>query len=70
MTFFKNKRVIDVSCGDSFTVVIAEVEGNPLDTIKHDFNEDGLLKKTYRLGTMQTFEQQSVLRSSVLRKVL
>lgn len=58
MTFFKNKRVIDVSCGDSFSVVIAEVEGNPLETIKHDFNEDGLLKKTYRLGTMRTFEQK------------
>ena len=59
MTFFKNKRVIDVSCGDKFTVVIAEVEGNPLDTIKHDFNEDGLLKKTYRLGTIRKFEQKN-----------
>ena len=59
MTFFKNKRVIDVSCGDKFTVVIAEVEGNPLETIKHDFNEDGLLKKTYRLGTIRKFEQKT-----------
>lgn len=29
--FFEgNKRVIDVSCGDSFTVVIAEVDGDPM----------------------------------------
>ena len=27
-----NKRVIDVSCGDRFTVVIAEVEGDPMAT--------------------------------------
>jgi len=27
-----NKRVIDVSCGDCFTVVIAEVEGDPMGT--------------------------------------
>ncbi len=27
-----NKRVIDVSCGDRFTVVIAEVEGDPMGT--------------------------------------
>lgn len=26
MVFFEDKRVIDVSCGDQFTVVIAEVE--------------------------------------------
>ena len=28
--FFEGKRVIDVSCGDSFTVVIAEVDGDPM----------------------------------------
>jgi hypothetical protein len=27
-----NKRVIDVSCGDRFTVVIAEVVGDPMGT--------------------------------------
>lgn len=29
--FFEgNKKIIDVSCGDSFTVVIAEVMGDPM----------------------------------------
>ena len=50
MSFFENKRVIDVACGDKFTVVIAEVEGDPLERIKHDFSEDGLLKKQSKFG--------------------
>ena len=28
--FENNKRVIDVACGDNFTVVIAEVQGDPM----------------------------------------
>ena len=55
MSFFENKRVIDVSCGDKFTVVIAEVEGDPLERAKHEFSEEGLLKKTHRYGMTQKF---------------
>lgn len=28
--FFEGKRIIDVACGDSFTVVVAEVDGDPM----------------------------------------
>jgi hypothetical protein len=28
--FENNKKIIDVACGDSFTVVIAEVNGDPM----------------------------------------
>ena len=45
ISFFTNKRVIDVSCGDSFSVVIAEVEGDPNERGTYNFNEDGLLDK-------------------------
>ena len=30
VAFFEGKRVIDVACGDSLTVVIAEVDGDPM----------------------------------------
>ena len=55
MSFFENKRVIDVACGNKFTVVIAEVEGDPLERVKHDFSEDGLLKKTNKFSMSQKF---------------
>ena len=45
LTFFNDKRVIDVACGDSFTVVIAEVEGDPNLVRDLDFGDDGLIRK-------------------------
>lgn len=33
--FFEDKRIVDICCGDKFSVVIAEV---------YDFNEEELLK--------------------------
>ena len=41
--FFEgNKRVIDVSCGDSFTVIIAEVEGDLMAKELKQFSDEDL----------------------------
>jgi len=40
LLFFEGKRIIDVACGDSFTVVIAEIEGDPMQRLKHKFDDD------------------------------
>lgn len=45
ISFFQNKRVIDVKAGDSFTVVIAEVEGNPMDKASYQFGYDATIIK-------------------------
>ena len=47
--FENNKRVIDVACGENFTVVIAEVDGDPMlkDTkifAAEDFERGGAIK--------------------------
>jgi len=55
ISFFENKRVIDVPCGDRFPVVTAEVEGDPLEWQKKDFSEDGLLKKTNKFTLNKAF---------------
>lgn len=44
--FFENKRVIDVNCGELFTVVIAEVEGDPRAIIQKEYDENGRIKKS------------------------
>lgn len=41
LPFFYNKRVIDVACGESFTVVIAEIEGDPEEKNKWYLTTDG-----------------------------
>ena len=57
--FFTGKRVIDAACGENFTVVIAEVEGNPTDKVKvkietGSFNLVQLRKAiTRRLSTVE-----------------
>lgn len=43
--FFHNKRVMDVSCGENFTVVIAEVEGDPMKQTKFNYGQDLLIVK-------------------------
>jgi len=40
--FFYCKRVIDVACGENFTVVIAEVEGDPNAITKQSYVDDPL----------------------------
>ena len=40
MSFFAGKKVVDVACGESFTVVIAEVEGDPSHKVKHAMDEN------------------------------
>lgn len=37
ISFFENKRCIDVACGDRFTVVIAEVFPDKKNTLNLDF---------------------------------
>jgi len=49
LSFFNDKRVIDVACGDSFTVVIAEVEGDPAQYRDFDYGDDGTLRKKTEL---------------------
>lgn len=45
ISFFENKRVIDVTCGDKFTVVIAEVFPDRKTTINLDlFNQSGAIE--------------------------
>jgi hypothetical protein len=41
ISFFEDKRVIDVACGEKFTVVIAEVYNSKLmETVKNDDHKD------------------------------
>ena len=42
--FFEGKRVIDVACGENFTVVIAEVQGDPTQREMRTINADDLAK--------------------------
>lgn len=42
--FESNKRIIDVACGDSFTVVIAEVNGDPMLKENRTINAEDLEK--------------------------
>ena len=57
VSFFQNKRVIDVSCGELFTVVIAEVEGDPNAEVKKEFDEFGKLIKKPKKNMMERILQ-------------
>jgi len=60
ISFFEDKRCIDVACGENFTVVIAEVFNSANDSNNHTFNSsgsfnlaDGLLNKLHKLKNNQ-----------------
>lgn len=55
--FFENKHVIDVACGDSFTVVIAEVEGDPSKGLDRTITKEDLSK----VGQIKTFHKQATM---------
>lgn len=52
ISFFENKRCIDVACGDKFTVVIAEVYPDKKSTMNFDFlNRSGTIDLSAGLKT-------------------
>lgn len=57
VSFFQNKRVLDVSCGELFTVVIAEVVGDPNAEVKKEFDEFGKLIKKPKKNMMDRIMQ-------------
>lgn len=61
LSFFQNKRVYDVSCGDTFTVVLAEVEGDPEYEAKLTYGDDGLIVKKTELKSGLIFDMNRAL---------
>jgi len=60
MTFFENKRVVDVACGDKFTVVVAEIEGeNPYFKEEISYDEAGrVIVKDSNFNTLPALKGQ------------
>ena len=69
ISFFTNKRVIDVSCGDSFSVIIAEVEGDPNERGAYTFGDDGKLdKKQQNIQSSLVFDMnKAILDQSIVK---
>ena len=67
--FFYNKRVIDVACGENFTVVIAEVEGDPTAVTKTSYFEDPLyiIKKAETKSVLVFDQNKALVNDSVLK---
>lgn len=59
--FFYNKRILDVACGNNFTVVIAEVEGDPNKQGKVGYSDDLLLIKKSDAKSGLVFDQNKAL---------
>jgi alpha-tubulin suppressor-like RCC1 family protein len=68
LSFFDNKRVIDVSCGELFSVIIAEVEGDPEERGEIMFDKQGLVKRYTRAQSKLTMDFNKILEDdSILR---